>query len=388
MRTSNVLRLICLNVVAIDSLRNLPIIAGLGSNLLFLYLATALIFLVPAAQVSRQIARIGLEKGGGASVYQFTEIELGARFAKAQSLFLWTYNLLWYPTLMVFLGSFLHTILKPYIGLTGLSFAMLIPVFLLSFSSVRFSSTLSALLGLFGAIIPMTILATYAFVKIFSMPHVAANYFTPNVHHFKLAFVPTVFFSLMGIEIATTHSDKLFTKKKEWNVALFISVPVIIFLLVGCGLAVWELGQGQFLDALSTSLIRLFAFAPIPHIAGLMIILISMSIIAQAVFWMQATARAITKATTGKADWQKARVAIIIQVAVTALLMAVILFAKSLDKTFLYISNLSVLLAVIYYLILMLAYWKYARGKKKASLLAKVGIAGVLILLITTIITL
>ena len=123
MKKTNVLRLVCLNVLVIDSLRNLPIIARLGSNLLALYLLTALIFLLPVAQISRQIAKVGLRQKGGASVYQFIDMELGPRFAKAQSFLLWTYNLLWYPTLIIFLGSFLHTILKPYIGLTPLSFA-------------------------------------------------------------------------------------------------------------------------------------------------------------------------------------------------------------------------------------------------------------------------
>ena len=192
----------------------------------------------------------------------------------------------------------------------------------------------------------------------------------------------------MGIEIATMHSDKLFTKKKEWNLSLFISLPIIIFLLVGCGLAIWELGQGKFLGALSTSLIKLFSFIPIPHIAAAMLTLIAMSIIAQAVFWMQATAKGMTKAITGKSDWKRAQLTIIVQTVITALLMTFILFSTTLNKAFLYTSNLSVLFAVIYYLILMLAYWRYSRHQKKSLILVKLGLAGILILLVTTIITL
>ncbi len=388
MKKINVLRLVCLNVLVIDSLRNLPIIAQLGSNLFALYLLTAFIFLIPVAQISRKIAKTGLKQGGGASIYQFTDAQLGAFFAKTQEFLLWTYNVLWYPTLIVFLGSFLYTILKPYIGLNALSFTLLVPMFLLSVTSIRFSSTLSALLALLGAILPMTILSAYAFIKIFSMSHTAASYFTPHPSHLQLAFVPTVFFSLMGIEIATMHSDKLFTKNKEWNVSLFISIPIIIFLLVGCGLAIWELGRGQFLGALSVSLIKLFAFIPVPHMAAGMIVLIAMSVIAQAVFWMQATARGMTKAVTGNTKWKNVQFTVLIQTVITALLMMIILFSKSLNHAFLYISNLSVLFAVIYYLILMLAYWQYTRKKQKSLMLAKIGIAGILILLVTTIMTL
>lgn len=386
MKIWNILRLVFLNVLVIDSLRNLPIIGHLGSNLFALYLITALIFLIPVAYISRRIAEVGVGSGG-ASIYQFTEMELGRKAAFVQEILLWSYNALWYPTLILFLGHFAFPILHWSANANHLALWLLIPMMLLSSLPVRFSSTLSSVMALFGAILPMSVLAIYAFIHIHSQTAPASSYFLPHLSTIKLDYVPTVFFSLMGIELATMHSDVLFSKKQEWNIALWISIPIIIFLLVGCGLAVWELGEGQFLRSLTTTLLKIFSF--LPHtVAAVIVLLVSISVLSQAIFWMQATARGITKATTKTTHPLKVRVAIFIQTLVTLFIMLGILSSKRFNHDFLYISNISVLLAIFYYAILMASYIKYCKQNRKGLFWALTGLLGLLVLLVTTILTL
>ncbi|MEM9242940.1 MAG: amino acid permease [Pseudomonadota bacterium] len=388
MNAIKIIRLICINVLVIDSLRNLPIIANLGSNLFMLYIVAAVIFLIPVAYLSRRIAEVGLSTGA-ASIYQFTRMELGHRMAKLQEVFLWVYNVLWYPTLILFLGSFIAPIIKEPINANYLSLFFLIPMLLLSLLPILFSSSVSTVFALIGAIIPMSILSIYAFVTIFMHPsHSSLSYFMPHLGDLKLSYIPTVFFSLMGIEIATMHSDLLFSKKSQWNIALWISVVLIIFLLTGCGLAVWEMGQGHFLGALTISLMKVFSFVPVPHFSHLIILLIALSILAQAVFWMQATARGIVKAFSGGVDWLKVRLTVVLQTVITLIAMIGIIKYKSFNSAFIYVSNLSVLFAVFYYMILMSSYLKYCHTNKKRKTWGIIGAGGIVVLLITVLMTL
>lgn len=381
MKIWNVLRLIFLNVLVIDSLRNLPIIASLGSNLFILYFITAIIFLLPVAYISRRIAEVGIEQGA-ASIYQFTAMELGKNFAVMQEIFLWAYNALWYPTLIIFLAQFVFPVL--HLPTTQNHFAvwLLVPLMFLSALPVRFSSSVSSITALVGAIIPMSILAFYAFFHLNSL-----HYFVPKFAEIKIDYVPTVFFSLMGIELATMHSDLLFSKKSEWNLALWISIPIILFLLIGCGLALSEFGQGLFLESLSATLMRVFDFFP-AYVGKTVVIFVAISVLSQAVFWMQATARGITKAFTNETGWQKVRVAVLLQTIVTLVIMLGIQSHAAFNNAFLYISNLSVLLAVFYYAILMASYAKYCHQQKRGRSWAIIGIIGLIILGAITCLTL
>lgn len=387
MKNWNILRLLFLNVLVIDSLRNLPIIANLGSNLFLLYLITTFIFLIPVAYISRRIAEVGVAQGA-ASIYLFTQMELGHKMASLQEILLWVYNLLWYPTLIIFLGSFISPLLHLAISENQLALWILLPLVFLSLLPIRFSSSVSSLIALFGAIIPMSILAIYGFIHIFSFPAAQSfAYFVPKFSELKLEYVPTVFFSLMGIELATMHSDVLFTKESQWNTALWISIPVILFLLVGCGLAVWEFGNGQFLSALTSSFLKVFSFLP-SRLTYLIIFLVALSVLSQAVFWMQATARGIVKAMTRETQWFKVRLTVIIQSIATLGIMLAIMKSPQFNTTFLTISNISVLLAVIYYAILMASYTKYCRQNAKNMRWAYIGIFGIIVLFVTTALTL
>ncbi len=61
--------LVLLIVGAIDSIRNLPATALFGSSLIFFFLFSAVIFLVPAALVSAELSSLDTEKGG---IYHWT----------------------------------------------------------------------------------------------------------------------------------------------------------------------------------------------------------------------------------------------------------------------------------------------------------------------------
>lgn len=388
MKIWNITRLVCLNVLVIDSLRNLPIIAKLGSNLFMLYIFAAVIFLIPVAYVSRRIAEVALTEGA-ASITSFTKMELGNNMAKLQQFFLWSYNVLWYPTLIIFLASFIAPILQHNINITHIALWLILPLLFLSLLPVALSTTISTLLAIFGAVIPMSILAIYAVVTLFTHPdnHVM-HYFIPHFTEIHLDYIPTVFFSLMGIEIATMHSDILFSKKSEWNTAIWISVVLIIFLLTGCGLAVWELGGGYFLEALTVSLTKIFAFVPIPHFTTMVIVFIALSVLAQAVFWMQATARGIVKAFYGHVKGVAVRSTIILQVTITIIAIIGIMGSDRFHDSFLYIANISVLLAVIYHIILTMSYLRFCYKNGKNKIWSIIGLSGMLILLVITIATL
>ena len=66
-----------INIIAVDSLRTLPFSAKFGSSLIFYYLACAVLFFIPVALVTAELATAWPKNGG---IYVWVREAFGARF--------------------------------------------------------------------------------------------------------------------------------------------------------------------------------------------------------------------------------------------------------------------------------------------------------------------
>jgi len=63
-RVLSVFSLVMINVIAVDSLRSLPISAAYGFSIVFYYLLAAILFFVPVALIAAELATAWPETGG------------------------------------------------------------------------------------------------------------------------------------------------------------------------------------------------------------------------------------------------------------------------------------------------------------------------------------
>src|SRR5580704_6908913 len=95
-RVLSIFMLAMLNVSIMASLRNLPLVAEFGLSAIFYFFIVGLIFLVPCALISAELAT-GWPKSGG--VYIWVREGLGDRFGFLAIWMQWVHNIAWYPVI-------------------------------------------------------------------------------------------------------------------------------------------------------------------------------------------------------------------------------------------------------------------------------------------------
>lgn len=94
-----VFTLAMMNVAVIASLRILPMMAQEGFALIFFFLLAAIVFLIPTALVSAELAT-GWPKEGG--VYVWVSEALGQKWGFLAIWLQWIQNVFWYPIALTF----------------------------------------------------------------------------------------------------------------------------------------------------------------------------------------------------------------------------------------------------------------------------------------------
>ena len=104
------LPLALLIIGAIDSIRNLPTTALFGSSLLFFFILSAIIFLVPTALISAELTARSTDKQG---VYHWISDGLGKKTGLLAAWLQWINTMVWYPTMLSFIAGTLAYLLDP-----------------------------------------------------------------------------------------------------------------------------------------------------------------------------------------------------------------------------------------------------------------------------------
>ncbi len=94
--------LILLITSAIDNIRMLPQTALFGSTLIFFFILSAVIFLIPVALVSAQLSSSSTEHGG---IYHWACLAFGPKFGLLAVWLQWINTLVWFPTILSFIAG-------------------------------------------------------------------------------------------------------------------------------------------------------------------------------------------------------------------------------------------------------------------------------------------
>src|SRR3990167_3089822 len=215
-RSLSVFAVTMINVIAVDSLRTLPFSAAYGFSLVFFYLAAAVLFFLPVAFVSAELATSWPTKGG---IYIWVREAFGERWGFVIIWLQWIYNIVWYPTILAFIAGTLAYLINPDLANDKFfMFSTILIIFwgstLLNFFSMRVSSLVSTIGALIGTLIPMTFIILLGIIWLmrgepsqiqFSTEQMLPNFLNLNNQSFLLA----VLFGLVGIEVSATHADEV-----------------------------------------------------------------------------------------------------------------------------------------------------------------------------------
>lgn len=241
----SVFSLVMINIIAVDSLRSLPIGAEYGFTIVFFYILGGLLFLIPTALVAAELATGWPETGG---IYIWLREAFGKKTGFLVMWLQWLYNIVWYPTIMSLMAATLAYIFDPALAnnksymITMILFMFWMATFA-NWFGMKMSSWVSAAASLIGTLLPIIFIIVLSVIWVLSgrPNHVDFSWHTffpkfDNINSFAL--LTMVLFGLIGMEMSAVHAGEVKNPQRDYPRALFISAFIILITLTLGSLAI------------------------------------------------------------------------------------------------------------------------------------------------------
>lgn len=243
-RVLSVFSLVMINVIAVDSLRTLPITAKLGLSLVSYYLVAAFVFFIPVALVAAELATAYPKTGG---IYVWVREAFGRRVAFITIWLQWIYNVVWYPTILAFIAATIAYLFAP--QLANDKFFILITIVtlfwlftLLNCFGMKISSIVSIIGAAVGTLLPMIGISCLGFLWVYQGRPIEINYTASWLPDFNvlgnLSLFSAVLFGLLGMEMSAVHAEEVKNPQRDYPRALLFSTILIFATLVFGSLAI------------------------------------------------------------------------------------------------------------------------------------------------------
>jgi glutamate:GABA antiporter len=244
-KTLSVFRLSMINIIAIDSLRNLPTNAANGFLLISYYIFAVLFFLLPCILITAELATNYSKTGGP---YVWVKQAFGGKWGLVTIWLLWVYNVVWYPTLLSFIGASIAYLINPALAQNKMFMVAVVLILfaiatLVNCYGMKISSLVSSLSAIFGTIIPILFIISLGAYWVFSHHPLAitpqGQSFIPHIETFHdMAFLVVILFSLMGFEMSSIHAEEVKNPKNDYPKALLYSSVIIVVTTILASLAI------------------------------------------------------------------------------------------------------------------------------------------------------
>lgn len=373
-KTLSLFAITMINVIAVDSIRTLPISAQYGFSLVFYYLIGGLFFLIPSALIAAELGTGWPETGG---LYVWIKEAFGKKAGATIIWLNWIYNLAWYPTIMALIAGISSYLINP--ELAGNKYYMITVILalfwlatLLNCYGMRLSSWISTIGAIFGTLLPMLFIITLSFLYYFQgrplAIEISYSTFFPGYGGIdKLGFFSSILFGLLGLEMAATHAGEMSNPKRDYPKSLFISVIIILTSITLSSLAIAAVVPYHDLS-LVVGIIQafktFFTIFNIPYFTYIMAIAIIIGALSGVSAWVIGPTKGIMVASMDKAlpkfltrqnKHGAPSGALMTQGLVVTLLSFFYLFMPSVNSTFIFLSIVTAQLAMIVYITLFAA---------------------------------
>lgn len=240
-----VMTLAIMNVAAVVSLRGLPAEAVYGLSSAFYYLFAAIVFLVPTSLVAAELAAMFSDKEGG--VFRWVGEAYGKRVGFLAIFLQWIESTIWYPTVLTF-----GAVSIAYIGMNTSSDALLasnkiftlVTVLIIYWAATFISlkglgwvSKISKIGAMVGTIIPAGLLIIFGVIYLSTGGHnnmdMSQGFFPDLTNIDNLVLASGIFLFYAGMEMMGIHvMDVKEPAAKNYPKAIFIGAIAIVIIFV------------------------------------------------------------------------------------------------------------------------------------------------------------
>jgi len=235
----SVFSLAMINVALIASLRGLPSMAEYGLASIFYFVVAAIVFLIPTALVSAELAT-GWPKRGG--VYVWVKEALGTRWGFLAIWLQWIQNVIWYPTVLSFAAATFAYIINPDLAQSKVyTLAVILAVYwgatLANFRGMQTSSWISSVGVIGGTLATAGLLVVLGIVWIVAGDQVEIpltdTALIPDLNNFSnivLAVGTLLFFA--GMEVSAVHAQEVKNPQRDYPRAIGLAVIIVLALFI------------------------------------------------------------------------------------------------------------------------------------------------------------
>ena len=396
----SVATLAIMNVTAVVSLRGLPAEAEYGLSSAFYYLFAAIVFLIPTALVAAELAAMFADKQGG--VFRWVGEAFGKRMGFLAIWLQWVESTIWYPTVLTF-----GAVSLAFIGMNDahdMSLAsnrlytlvvVLAIYWLATFISLKGMSwvgKVSKIGGLVGTIIPAGLLVVLAIVYLVSGGHSQLDFkgdFFPDFSNFNnLVLASSIFLFYAGMEMGGIHVKDVDNPSVNYPKAVFIGsfITVLIFVLGTFSLGIIiPKSEINLTQSLLVGFDRYFDFIRASWLSPIIAIALAFGVLAGVLTWVAGPSKGIF--AVGRAGYlppffQKTnsigvqKNILFIQGGIVTLLGLLFVVMPSVQSFYQILSQLTVLLYLIMYLLMFAAAIYLRYNMKEANRPFRIGSKG------------
>lgn len=384
-----VFTLAIMNVTAVVSLRGLPAEAEYGVSSAFYYLFAAIVFLIPTALVAAELAAMFQDKQGG--VFRWVGEAFGKRAGFLAIWLQWIESTIWYPTVLTFGAvafAFIGTNDAQDMALASNKLytlaVVLIIYWLATFISLKglgWVSKVAKIGGLVGTIIPAALLIVLAIIYLASGGVSQMNFdgrFFPDITKLdNLVLASGIFLFYAGMEMTGIHVKDMENSSRNYPRAIFIGafITVLIFVLGTFSLGIIIPQKDiNLTQSLLVGFDNYFKFVHASWLSPIIAIALAFGVLAGVLTWVSGPSKGLF--AVGKAGYlppffQKEnkigvqRNILLLQGAAVTLLSLLFVVMPSVQSFYQILSQLTVLLYLIMYLLMFAAaiYLRYSMKK-------------------------
>jgi glutamate:GABA antiporter len=237
------LALALLTVGSVGDLGSAPAMAVFGLPSVVLYVIPAIVFLVPAALVSAELA-----SGWRGGVYNWVSEGISPAMGFAAVWCQFAQTTFYYPAVLAYIASTLSYAFAPGLAHSGVYTTLVIIVLfwasvLVAARGLVATDKLASWGILIGTLIPGLLLVVLAAIYLAQGDHSAAPL---NEHHLlppwhgltSIVLIVNAFFTYAGVEVNAVHVDDLRNPSREFPKAILLAVILILLIFIPPTLAI------------------------------------------------------------------------------------------------------------------------------------------------------
>lgn len=228
-----------INVAMIASLRGLPTMAEYGLSSIFYYMLAAVVFFIPGALVSAELATGWPKKGG---VYIWVGEALGPRLGFLAIWLQWIQNVIWFPTVLSFAAATISYVVDPGLASSKVyTVSVILTVYwgatVANFRGMKLSGWISSVGVILGTLGPGAIIIVLGLVWLLSgnpsQIALSERAVIPSMSHLSdvvLAMGMVVFFA--GVEVSAVHAQEVKNPQRDYPRAIVTAAIVVLTVFI------------------------------------------------------------------------------------------------------------------------------------------------------------